>query len=77
LLAILNHHHHPFSREEFTTQIQTSSKRDLKKVSASLYFQRKWKEGVGWGMGFVGCHVTSQQGKPVDLVVSVRVATKL
>jgi hypothetical protein len=30
-------------------------------------------EGVG---DIVGCHVTSWQGKPVDLAVSVRVATK-
>jgi hypothetical protein len=26
--------------------------------------------------GIVGCHVNSQQGKPVDLAVNVRVATK-
>jgi hypothetical protein len=32
---------------------------------------------VGGGGGvIVGCHVTSRQGKPVDLAVSVRVATK-
>jgi hypothetical protein len=49
--------------------------RDLQKVSALLYFGRKWKEWEGWGC-IVECHVTSQQGKPVDLAVSVRIATK-
>jgi hypothetical protein len=53
--------------------------RDLQKVSALLYFQRKWKEQEGWGGvagGIVGCHVTSRHSQPVDLAVSVRVAMK-
>jgi hypothetical protein len=50
--------------------------RDLQKVSTLSYFQRKWKEWEGWGWGIVGCHVTSQQGKPVDFAVSMRVVTK-
>jgi hypothetical protein len=49
---------------------------DLQKVPALLYVQRKWKEREGWGGGIVGCHVTSQQGKPVELAVSVRAVTK-
>jgi hypothetical protein len=31
----------------------------------------------GVGVGIVGCHVMSWQGKPVDLAVSVGVAMKL
>jgi hypothetical protein len=47
------------------------------KVSLLLYFWKKWKEQEGWRcMGIVGCHVTSRQGKSVDLAVSVRVAMK-
>jgi hypothetical protein len=49
--------------------------RALQKVSALLYFQRKWKELEEW-RGIAGCHATSQQDKPVDLAVIVRVATK-
>jgi hypothetical protein len=46
--------------------------RDLQKVSALLYFRRKWK-GIG---GIVGCRVTSRQDKPLVFAVSVRVCTK-
>lgn len=48
--------------------------RDLQKVSTLLHFRKKWKK-LGGG-GILGCHVTSQQGKPVDIAVSVRVTTK-
>jgi hypothetical protein len=39
-------------------------------------FLKKMERARGMGLGgIVGCHVTSWQDKPVDLAVSVRVAT--
>jgi hypothetical protein len=46
--------------------------RDLPKVLHFYIFKENGKNG----RGIVGCHVTSQQSKPVDLAVSVRVATQ-
>jgi hypothetical protein len=46
----------------------------LKKFPHFYMFEENGKSGRGGGI--VGCHVTSRQGKPVDLAVSVRVATK-
>jgi hypothetical protein len=41
----------------------------------TFIFSKRIERGEGWGWeGIVGCHVTSQQDKPVDLAVSVRVA---
>jgi hypothetical protein len=39
-------------------------------------FEENGKSRTDGGGGIVGRHVTSWQGKPVDLAVSVRVATK-
>jgi hypothetical protein len=51
--------------------------RDFQKVSALHIFSKKMERagGLRWG-SVVSCHVTSQQGKLVDLAVSVRVAMK-
>jgi hypothetical protein len=38
-------------------------------------FEESGKSGRGGGI--VGCHVTSRQGKPFDLAVSVRVARNM
>jgi hypothetical protein len=42
----------------------------LKKIERAGWFE------VGGGGSSVGCHVTSQQGKPVDLAVTARVSMK-
>jgi hypothetical protein len=47
------------------------------KSSCTFTCPKKMERAGEVGEGsIVGCHVTSQQGKPVDLTVSVRVATK-
>jgi hypothetical protein len=48
---------------------------DLQKSFRTFYiFDENGKSGRGGGI--VGRHVTSRQGKSVDVAVSVRVATK-
>jgi hypothetical protein len=48
----------------------------LKKFLDFYIFEENGKSGKSGVGGIVGCHVNSQQGKPVDLAVNVRVATK-
>jgi hypothetical protein len=54
---------------------QSSMYKGSSKSFHTFIFSKKM-ERVGGVGEIVGCHVTSWQGKPVDLSVSVRVATK-
>jgi hypothetical protein len=50
----------------------------FKKLPYFYIFEENGKSGRGGGggCGIFGCHVISQQGKPVDLAVSMSAAMK-